>query len=208
LGYPPEEILGHPLEALLPGDPRERERIALLATLPPRHWSTRLACRDGGVVPAATACSSLLDENGVTIGHILVARDISGIKAVEDALIEAKEAAETGNRMKSEFLANMSHEIRTPMNGVIGMLGLAMETELDAEQREYLELANSSAESLRRSSTTSWISPRSKPAAWTWRTSPSACAPPSPMASNRWPCAPRIRAWNCCWKSPRKCLTT
>jgi signal transduction histidine kinase len=63
---------------------------------------------------------------------------------------KAKEQAESANRAKSEFLANMSHELRTPMNGVMGMLSLAQGTPLTEEQREYLSLAMSSAESLLR----------------------------------------------------------
>ena len=77
-----------------------------------------------------------------------VAQRTVQLKASNEELTTAKEKAEEMARLKSEFLANISHELRTPMNGIMGMTELVLDSELQPEQREFLQIVKSSADSL------------------------------------------------------------
>ena len=106
----------------------------------------RMRRKDGSSAWIMANTTMVKGASGTEIEGTFV--DITMIKQAEEQMRMAKEAAEAANRAKSEFLANMSHEIRTPMNGVIGMIDLALDTNLSAEQREYLTTVKSSAGAL------------------------------------------------------------
>jgi len=90
----------------------------------------------------------LASNEGAYTTVCLVIRDITQRKGAEEQMLHAVQAAELANRTKSDFLANMSHEIRTPMHGILGTLRVVLGSDLTDEQREYLEMAESSADSL------------------------------------------------------------
>ncbi|MEZ6081500.1 MAG: histidine kinase dimerization/phospho-acceptor domain-containing protein [Pirellulaceae bacterium] len=104
--------------------------------------------RNGRTIWVELRLIPIHDEYGKLVRWIGIETDITARHQTEEALRAAKQSAETSNAPRGSSLANMSHEIRTPLNAVVGMTELALTTELSAEQRDYLNCVQSSADTL------------------------------------------------------------
>jgi PAS domain S-box-containing protein len=121
---------------------------AVIANKESSRFDIRIVRPDGEERILQNWAKVVLDEMGDVVRVVGTSQDITEQRQIEAEVVQAKEAAEAASQAKSEFLANMSHEIRTPMNGVIGMTGLLLDTDLNAEQRGFAETIHHSAESL------------------------------------------------------------
>ena len=152
----PEDLVGKKLHSVIhhthaDGSPYSENDCIITGSLRKGegiHSDNELFWRADGTSFPAECWAFPIRKEGEIVGAVVTFLDITERKQAEEALRKSKDAAEAGSRAKSEFLANMSHEIRTPMNGIIGMTDLALDTELSREQREYLSLVKSSADSL------------------------------------------------------------
>jgi PAS domain S-box-containing protein len=153
LGYDPAQIIGTPMIDLVHPDElaeRTQARQALLSE-PGVDAAGRFRMRrsDGGWLWMEVK-SRLIDDDPDHPRILSVIRDVEKSKLLEEALVDARDAAEANAKAKSDFVAMISHEIRTPMTGILGMIDLLRETESPAERDRFVQILEGSSRTLMR----------------------------------------------------------
>lgn len=152
MGYERNEVLGKfSTDFLTEASQKYAKEVALpefFGTGSVREVPYEFVKCSGEIIDVLLSATVVRNEAGEIIRSLAVIIDVTERKKAEEALKEAKDAAEAAALARSQFLATMSHEIRTPMNGVIGMTSLLLDTPLNAEQLEHVEIIRSSSDSL------------------------------------------------------------